>query len=203
MSEFYQMNCKGHNKRIEIVSNYDLVPVNHYKLLNGQEKRSSTGYLLSDRYYLFKYKSKTDKNDSGSFLCGYVAGENFLKLLNHPPIRLFNPLSSVESKNIEKNKNRISAASSEDKKEWDPLNKELYQAVNLLCMFWDVQPYGLFLDMILYLRNNPDKRTQKWAVLKFNEILGKDSFGRTLEEMIIEFKEKGNKLKSFAFPLMR
>ncbi|ASF41337.1 hypothetical protein CEH05_20070 [Halobacillus halophilus] len=52
------MNCHGHQRRIDLVKNYNIVPITHTRLLNGHQLSSCTGRRLEDSYYSFHYENK-------------------------------------------------------------------------------------------------------------------------------------------------
>ncbi|MHB1755655.1 MAG: hypothetical protein ACYCT6_09465 [bacterium] len=90
---------------------------------------------------------------------------------------------------------------------WDPLNKELYKAINILILAWDIkniEKYKTITRILSFLTKNPDKKTQDWTIEKINEMIGKDKKGRTIKQMIkslgannikdIEFTEINKKI---------
>jgi hypothetical protein len=130
------MLCKYESRRIEIVEEYDVVPIAHVKLLPSQTKRSCTNRKLKDKYYCFSYVHKKDKNKNGTFLCGSHAATHFLKLLNHEGLPLFNPLSS-EGTNPPRGEG--GAGRERNIRNWHPVAQELSDAINLLIIYWDVE----------------------------------------------------------------
>ena len=85
------MYCRGEDTRREIVKSHELYPIAHVQLLVGQTKTSCTGDTLTDAYYCFFYKSRTGA-DQGTILCGEHAAKDFLQLIGHEGLPLFNPL---------------------------------------------------------------------------------------------------------------
>ena len=49
------MECRSEERRQYIVDNYNVVPVAHIQLLNGQTKHSDAGQTIENDYYIFKY----------------------------------------------------------------------------------------------------------------------------------------------------
>ncbi|WCE32087.1 hypothetical protein [Vibrio sp. SCSIO 43137] len=187
------MKCRGTESRTRIVENYNIRPVAHVKLLNGQVKMSCTRDTLSDSYYCFDYVSRTDPSDKGTFYCGSHAASHFLKLAHLAPLPLFNPLVS-NGKGGGGNGDTPLAR-------WDPLAKQLNNAINMLVVCWNIVPGGPLAEiqskLIQYPRSTPFLPKLK-AV---NTIIGSDKSGRTLQDMI-EGLRKENNVRNFTFQLI-
>ena len=169
---------RGSEIRRELLTEYDIVPIAHFKLLPGQEKYSYSGYVLKERYYCFQFTHR-ESGAVGSFLCGYKAAEDFLLLLEIGPISIFNPLRSenfgtgtgtgtgteVPLKTIKINE-----------------SKQLFvDAARLLMMLWDSASKGmtpLALALQGAIKAGMDKPVEYRHVLTVNTILAKS--GRTL-----------------------
>ena len=90
------MNCRGHEKRKSIVRDYQVKPEAHVKLLPNKIIKSDAGGNIENEYYLFSARKKGG-NRTELIQCGMGAARDFLVLLNHPGLPLFNPLKSDES----------------------------------------------------------------------------------------------------------
>lgn len=134
------MNCRGEQTRIRIVRDYELVPVAHEKLLNGQEKKSCTGDRLTDSYYCFLLTER-ESGRKETFLCGSHAAKHFLQLIGSEPLPLFNPL---KSKNTSDNR---SSSVGEKKVPWNKQAKQLHDSINLLVICWDIIPGVVLSDV--------------------------------------------------------
>ncbi|MFJ7308843.1 hypothetical protein [Peribacillus frigoritolerans] len=151
--------------------------------------------MLTDSYYSFEFKSKTDKNDVGGFYCGSHAAAHFLNLINRPALPIFNPLKSHSSTTISTN-----TSNNTDKQfKWDPTALELYNAINLLIICWNKPIYGQLAkfknDLEKYYSNEPFV----YRIQKVNDIIGKDIKKRTLTTMINELHRNNPDMKSFTF----
>ncbi|HDZ0215682.1 TPA: hypothetical protein RRQ37_002883, partial [Staphylococcus aureus] len=51
------MNLRGHENRLKFLEKYDVTPISHLKLLEGQ-KKDGEGGRLTDSYYCFSYSLK-------------------------------------------------------------------------------------------------------------------------------------------------
>jgi hypothetical protein len=145
-----RFHCRGRERREELVKYYDIIPVSHIKLLNGQKKQSAAGGEIVDTYYTFKYTNKFNEQDSGVFICGYAAAEHFLELTKQPPLPVFNPLKDdcvLPIENVEYPKGKLPP---KFKREWNPVAKELYIALNIFTQYRD-QP--LYSDLAQYIIN--------------------------------------------------
>jgi hypothetical protein len=83
-------SCRGAERKREIVARYVLRPVVHAKLLDGQEVDGCCG-LVTDRYYFFEAEERASRQRE-VFHVGYDCAEQFLELIGHPRLPLFNPL---------------------------------------------------------------------------------------------------------------
>lgn len=197
------MECRGELLRKELVEMYDIKPIAYVKLLEGQEKKSCTKDLITDKYYCFSYRKKgLEKEEEKtvvwkSFFCGYRAAKHFLDLLDEKPIKLFNPLTSESTSS----NSGSSTRKTKEAKKWDPLTKQLYNALNILIIFWDVAPYGAILDIKEKLNKYYYKEPFDSQIKAVNKILSKDASDRKLVDMIDILSSK-NTMKSYGFDLI-
>jgi hypothetical protein len=189
------MKCRGTDSRKRIVKSYKIHPIAHVKLLNGQNKLSCTSDTLTDSYYCFDYVSHTDSGDKGTFYCGSHAANDFLALARLSPIPLFNPLSASGDGG------GSSGSGGTSSKKWDPLAKQLNNAINMLVVCWDIVPAGplanIQAQLIQYSYSSPS--TSKLKAV--NTIIGYKKSGRTLQDMI-ENLRKENNVRTFQFNLI-
>ena len=204
------LNCREEHRRVDIVKDYDLELVAYTKLLKGQDKISCAGPKCTDKYYTFQYKHKMDENNIGSFFCGGEAAKSFMRLANIEPIKLFNPLSG-ESSNDSDEEDTLSDSSKESKnhssnedykKKWNPIAKQLHNAINLLIVCWNVPIYGTLArykaDVIKYKYREPFFERIKFV----NNVIGMDKKNRTLTQMLEELRADNPRLKHFSFDLL-
>jgi len=187
-------SCRGEKKKIEIVNEYNLTPIAHLSVLAGQEKQGCCG-KVTKRYYVFKAKHKKT-NIEEIFYVGYSCAEQFLELINHDKLPLFNHLQSPGSKDPSH------SVTGNKKEKVTPLNRELYNAIHILCAAWDKPPKYSLLRSLEFIRNCPHISTKKFAVIKFNEILSKDAKKRSLTQILSDLKILNPNLRNFSFPYM-
>ncbi|MCR8927499.1 hypothetical protein NLI92_002890 [Priestia megaterium] len=190
------MLCRGTLTRVEIVKEYDIAPIAHVKLLAGQEKKSCTNDKLEHRYYCFSYKHKKDKNKSGTFICGKHAANHFLKLLNHKEIPLFNPLSSER---VSHGGGSGRGDETRDTREWNPIAKELSNAINFLIISWNTPPKDVLSDIKKRLETAPMQKPRLNDVKAVNTIISHDKKKRKLSDMIEELRKDNPSLKEYSF----
>lgn len=204
------LNCREEYRREDIVKNYNLELIAFTKLLKGQEKISCAGPKCTDKYYTFQYKHKTDENNNGSFFCGINTAESFMRLANIEPIELFNPLSgestnnSDEKETLSENSTESENSSSNDgyKRKWNPIAKQLHNAINLLIVCWDIPIYGPLArynaDVLKYYYNEPFV----WKIKFVNNVIAKDIKNRTLTQMVEDLRADNPTLKHYDFNLL-
>ena len=189
------MNCFGEQKRTHIVKNYEVKPIAHVKLINGQEKTSCTQQKLSDSYYCFEYVSRTDIDDKGTFFCGSHAANDFLQKASIQPLPLFNPLASPESG---RSVSTIGVGGSD---QWNPLSKQLNEAINMIVVCWDIVPKGPLADIQSNLVRYKSSEPFPSRVKAVNTVLSYDKQGRTLQQMINQLRQK-DRVRQFNFNLL-
>ncbi|ELJ8444647.1 hypothetical protein [Vibrio cholerae] len=187
------MKCRGTESRQRIVKNYIIHPVAHVKLLNGQTKLSCTSDTLTDSYYCFDYVARSNPSDRGTFYCGSHAADDFLKLTQLSPLPLFNPL-------VTSGEGGGGSGGSSSKK-WDPLAKQLNNAINMLVVCWDIVPGGVLANIQAQLIQYPNSTPFLSKLKAVNTIIGYDKSGRTLQQMIEGLREKNN-VRNFQFHLI-
>lgn len=186
-------SCRGKERKLEICKAFHINPIAHLKLLNGQEKQGCCG-KLTDQYYIFEYRVKGDyESNQSHFYVGKDCANDFLEIIKKPILPLFNPLKQFESqgsKDGERNTNNREKVNTVI----EPFNRELLDAINLLCIVWNVIPRGSFKKIIDYTKSYPEPnyRGLKW----FNDIL--TSKNLVLRNFLNELKE-ANDLRGFPF----
>lgn len=136
-------NCHGSEAKPQVVAKYNIKPIIYTKLLNGQEIDGCCG-PITDKYYLFETEDKQTQDVGsfcvGSFCVGYDCAVKFLVLINHPKSSLFNPFQAEL-----KNQNGENAGTGIGKaQQMDPLNKELSDAIQILCSAWGLLLNGAY-----------------------------------------------------------
>lgn len=193
--------CRYERIRKALVAKYEIKPIAHVKLLNGQTKKSCTGDALSGSYYCFSYKLRDSDNELNTFLCGEHAANHFLSLINHPALPLFDP---TNSKSIRTGKEKINVHSTnKDKSDnWDPAAKQLHNAINLIIICWDVVPVKALLNIKIKIERYKHKAPFPSEVKAINTILSRDIRKRTIKQMILDLERQGNEIRSFEFNLL-
>jgi hypothetical protein len=193
------MYCRGENTRRDIIKDYELHPIAHVQLLPGQEKKSCTGDDLTNAYYCFSYRSRKN-SDEGTILCGKHAAEDFLQLIKHPKLPLFNPLSLQNNKNDKSNKSSNNAPQVSQLK-WNPTAKQLHDAIHLLVVCWSSPPGRVLGAIKSALEQSSNSAPTANQVKAINTILGKDAQKRTLATMVADIA-LNNSIKKYDFGLL-
>lgn len=195
------MNCRGHQKRIEIVRKYDVHAIAHTRLLNGQTKWSCAQRELEREYYCFSYSEKNGGNDNGIFYCGLPTAIDFLTLANLEPLTLFNPLVAEPQQG-----GHVGDANNtqqvQNQRPWNPISKQLINAINMLLVCWNTSPrYALaeiHQKVSKYFYNEPFIGEIKGV----NTCISAGGTNtKTLQEMIDELREENN-VRIFDFGLL-
>ena len=176
------MNCRGHETRQRIVRDYKVQPEAHIKLLASQQKHSDAGATIEDEYYIFSAKHKTNGKKE-VIQCGMGAARDFLALINHDGLPLFNPLVGETDVNNRQEYNKRGSGNLQSEK-WNGTAKQLYNAIMWLIILWDAKPDTPLFDfkdeVIKYKTHEPFESKIK----RVNTTIKNGSKGKTLTEMI-------------------
>ena len=109
-------DCRGETTRVQLVHDFEIVPLAHVRLLNGQTKESCAGPTLDREYYVFSYQSYADQADTGTFVCGITVANDFINLIQrqNPAVNrlpLFDPLAGFGQVGNANNVGRVGVAS--------------------------------------------------------------------------------------------
>lgn len=191
------MNCRTRKKKEEFCKQYYIQPVNYIKLLNGQNKEGCCG-PLDDKYYTFSYKPKGDYDAQAKyFFVGTHCANEFLNIIKHETLSLFNPLIYELGNNVSGDGD---SSGSNGKVSIHPFNRELLTAINMLCISWDIIAES-GLESIIKFTNTRSTDPNFNGIEWFNKIVAKDARKRTLRQMIDELRET-NDLKEMRFDLL-
>ncbi|WP_019556494.1 hypothetical protein [Thiomicrorhabdus arctica] len=189
------LNCRGSEAKNKIVDSYNIKPIVYIRLLAGQKIDGCCG-PITDKYYLFEAEHKETK-EIENFSVGYDCGDQFLQLTGHAPISLFNPFQA------ENGQGGGGEGNNEAGTQIHPLNRELKNAIHLLCSAWGgYAPKGSMRKFLEYINNSPQRATNSFAVVSFNNIVGKDAKNRNLSQIISDIRADNPTLREFAFPHM-
>jgi hypothetical protein len=190
--------CRGDEAKEVLVRDYWINPLAHLYLLGKQVKRCCCGDLLSKEYYLMICVKKSDKNIRKPIYVGGTCAGKLFNLSGAPTHMYFNPFATVGNETT----SRTSGGHEGDIK-IEPLNKEIREAIFLLCMDWD-QPPGIPTSNILAMINRaPSRRLADHYVKAVNTIIGKDSRRRKLQDIIEGLRVIEKRIRHFRFPEMK
>lgn len=193
-------NCRGNEAKNRIVDSYNIKPIVYIRLLAGQKINGCCG-PITDKYYLFEAEHKETKKIE-NFSVGYDCGDQFLRLIDHEPISLFNPFQA-ENNQGGGGGGGGGGRHNGNEAQIHPLNRELKNAIHILCSAWGgYAPKGSMRRFLEYINNAPQRATNSFAIIGFNKIVGKDAKQRTLSEIINDLRVDNPTLRNFTFPLM-
>lgn len=196
-------DCRNHEVRVRLVEMYDIKPIIYSVVLEGQEKYGCCDSVpLKGKYFSFEYKSVLNPTDSGIFFVGEHCGFDFIEILKFKNLDSFNPVffdpySKNINKSTEKNNNNNLLPTDEFFR-MTPLNKEVFIAINLICISWNIVPYGN-LSAIINFCSTSKIDTQNWVIDFINRIIGKDALGRNLTKIYQELQDKYGIRSDYSF----
>ncbi|CJS46466.1 Uncharacterised protein [Streptococcus pneumoniae] len=176
------MNCRGHETRQRIVRDFEVQPKAHIKLLANQQKHSDAGATIEDEYYVFIAESKIDGKKE-VIQCCMGAARDFLELINHKGLPLFNPLVGDSHVNNRQEYDNTGSGNLQPEK-WNETAKQLYNAIMWLIILWNAKPdtplFNFKDEVIKYKTYEPFESSIK----RVNTTIKNGSKGKTLTEMI-------------------
>jgi len=181
-----------------MVQEYNIKPIAHVRLLNGQKRQSCTKDLLTDSYYCFSYKAK-DSDVTGTFLCGTYAANHFLELIQHPKLKVFDPLVSENVGTITSNGTNRDRGLNDT---WHPTTKQLFNAINLIVICWGQVPGGVLQKIKNEIEKNKNREPLPGQIKAINTIISRDRKGRTLQQMLDDLRKNNNMIRDFHFNLL-
>lgn len=186
------MDCRGTKRRQWIVDNYIVAPVAHIQLLNGQTKHSDAGACIENDYYIFEAISKNN-GEKQIIQCGKGAATDFLRLIKHKGLPLFNPIHGMDgNRQISNGVHELRTYDRKTDGTWNPVAKQLYNAIMWLIIAWDAKPdtplFDFMNDIVKYKRCVPFG----YKVKRVNTVIINGGKGKTLTEIINEFRDDNN-----------
>lgn len=194
------MECRGHQKRIEIINEYYVTPIEHNIIVNGGYVKGDAGKDLKNEYFKFITINKNNINDKDIILCGTFVAHDFAKLLNIklPPVFdiFINDNNNYNENNDENEYKNIS------KIKWNSTNKQLYIAIRIIMLKYNIAPNSILYKIYNDVINNKD-------VININNIKGCNTIlsrlnkknPKTLTEILEEFASSNpeREIKQFQF----
>ena len=192
------MECRTHQKRIEIIKNYYVKPIEHNIIINGGYIKGDAGKSLKNEYYKFIIKNKSNINEIDTIICGNTVAYDFAKILNIKLPPIFNIFidDDYEMEDSKTNNNN------NNKTIWNSTNKQLYNAIRIIMLKYDIKPfsplYSIYNDVIKnknYINYNNIKGCNT-ILLKLNK-----NNPKTLTDILNEFiiKNSNKQIKNFKF----
>ena len=138
------MDCRSTQRRQWIVNNYNVVPVAHIQLLAGQTKHSDAGATIENDYYIFHANDKKGKKRE-IIQCGMGAARDFLNMLGHDGLPLFNPVHG-DGGNVGNDGGNTRGGGNGGRREetvWHPVARQLYNAIMWLIIIIDNSNYSI------------------------------------------------------------
>lgn len=196
-------SCHGDTNKDQIVASYEISFVEGMRLFAGQHRDGCCGDL-TDEYFMFAYKHRTDVTDHGNFFAGrHCASEFFTRLgIGHDQLRAFNPFTAVATGGGHAAAGGGGAPAGGHAGgigAMEPLNIEIYNAIILIAMYRDTTPYNTFARILNYMRTHPMRRTDPWVVEAVNNWF--DHNGMTMSGLLTALEALDTRpLKNFNFP---
>ncbi|BFU63025.1 MULTISPECIES: hypothetical protein [Rodentibacter] len=176
-------DCRGEDNRVQLVQDFEILPLAHVRLLNGQTRESCAGPTLDREYYVFSYQSYANRSDAGTFVCGITVAHDFINLIQqrNPEVHrlpLFDPLAGFAQVENANNVDRGGAGRGRQQvPAWNPIARELYEAISIICLIWNLDNIGGALERVLLnLATNPMLVPRDSDIRSINTIISNNFF---------------------------
>jgi len=195
------INCHTDATRIKLYKSYYIYPIIYTRLLNGETLHSDANSEIKDKYYKFLLKkNKSDESPCNQIVCGMGAAGHFTSL-GVESLPFFNPLKSLITDN--NNVANTYHTSNNDTKTWDPVAKQLWNAINLIILKCHKYYYGGPLFAIRYkLLQKPAQEPSSGLIKSINTIMDRLDKGKTLTQYVNECKINDPNFQDFKFDLL-
>ena len=199
-------NCRGDKNKENLTKLHWIKPLTHLKLNKGQVEECCCGDKINDNdsnseCYIFSCASKTGNQPIPStFFAGMGCSAKILEMTGAHKLPVFNPFEEENQNEYDIDASNGGSSQNIAKVKWDPLNKELYKAINILILSWsihDFTKYSTIVKILSFLENKKEIKTNKWAVEAINKMIAKDKKKRKIKDML---KDLGYKTKNIKFP---
>lgn len=186
-------DCHGVKKN-QIVRDYVIRPIEHIQLLPGQTIYSCCRKELTDVYYQFSAEHRITKALSNFFVGGNCA-KQFLKLIGHNTLPLFNPLINTSVVSGVKSAVGANAGSAVSV---SPLNQEVATAIRLYLALTlqPAMPGRLFDKVLSKINSVPNQSVATDIVIKVNKAIGAKSLQQRMSVYPV------GTFRKFLFPSM-
>ena len=185
------MECRSTERRQWIVYNYNVVPVTHIQLLAGQKKHSDAGAVIENDYYIFHATDKVSGRRE-IIQCGMGAARDFLRLLGHEGLPLFNPLHGEGGAGGHGGENPGGNGERRPAEVWNPIAQQLFNAIMWIILIIDAEPDTPIFDIREKVYKYRDREPFHSQVKAVNTIISKNFGVRTLTEAIDELRANNN-----------
>ena len=187
------MNCHGLDTRVRIVEYYIIKCTAHIRFLKGQI-RSDAERDITDTYYIFECVIKNDNNDVDRIVCGTGAARDLLQLANITAPPIFNMLHEVDGGG----EGGAGGGNQHQVEEWDAAAKQLYNAIMILIIAWNLRPgpiYNYLEEARRYRHCAPFAN----RVDKINQIIHRH--GTSLRDILNQLAQNNN-IRNYEFNLL-
>lgn len=189
------LKCRGEDRRKEIIQEYDIEIITYTCLLNGRIKESDAGDIITNEYYEFLCTSKMNSTQK-IIVCGKHAGKSLIELAGLEPIKKFNPLVNI---NENGNGGGGHNGENEKKEKWNEISLELYNAINILGLYWDVTLTGVLFNIKKDLEKYKSNKPFLKRIIKVNKCISKDKNKLTISQMLNKLREYDENIRQYSF----
>jgi hypothetical protein len=191
--------CRGHERRIWLCREYEITPIAHLKLLEGQNMTSCAGGNLTDSYFRFRAVRRGNPDDNGDIICGYPTGCDFCELLDIDRPPLFNPLIA-DHEGGGGGAGGGNGGNNPAPEQWDPVMLQLSNAIMILLAYWPYREDSILSKIQEEIRTIPDREPRRGLIKSVNTMLRNTN--TTLRTILNDIERNNGRIRNFQFNLL-
>lgn len=182
------IDLRGDQRKLDFIAAYDVSPVFCAKLPEIKSEQGCCG-PVTDEFHVFHAKKKGSTNPAEFLVMGPGCSKSLYLLLKQSPNKPMQPVAFF----------RKGADIPEVYHRLCPYNRQLHDAIWLLCLSWRVIPKHHLLDALKAIYDAPETPVdERWAE-KLGTTLAKDRQGRGMLGVMAELRKRLPDLRWFNF----
>lgn len=183
----WQIDLRGAARKQAFIEKNTVTPILAAKMNSIRGVAGCCG-PVSDEFHLFRV-ARPGHSDSEYIVMGPGCAKALYQMLAVDPPKVFTPATVFkEGQDIPEIYHQLC-----------PFNRELHDAIWLLCMSWRTVPSDLFLSILEAILKNPASPVPISSARSFFSALAKDRRGRDLAKVMADLRKVYPNLRWFSF----
>lgn len=183
----YQVDLRGDTRKREFLEKHEVSPLLAAKVPRVRGISGCCG-PVSDEFHFFKV-NRAGQDDVEFIVMGPGCAKSLYALMETSALKVFSPtVAFQEGQDVPSVYHQLC-----------PFNRELHDAIWLLCIAWRTVPTNHFLKIIDEIYSRPYEPVPVSYGRAFFNVLSKDRRGRDLVKLMADLRKSYPKLRWFRF----